>query len=67
MDVHVHQTGAHHHTVGVQHLGVGLPNVAADDGYPSVLQQNIHDAADPTDGVHQSALVNQQFHILTPS
>ena len=66
VDVHIHQPGAHHQTSGVNDLGLLVPQIAANDGHPAVLQQNVHDAADAPHRVHQAALTNQQLQWLAP-
>ena len=66
MDVHVDETGAHHHPTGVNHLGVRLPDITADDGDFPVLDQNVHHSADTPYGVNQLSLADQQLQNTTP-
>ena len=56
MHVHIHQPRADHQSPGVDNLGLRLPKVAADDRDLSVLNQNVHNAADAPNRVNQSSL-----------
>ena len=62
VDVHVHKPGADGEALGVNDLGAGRAQVASDDGHLAVLDEDVQHPADAADGIHQTALANEQFH-----
>lgn len=59
MHMHVHQARRHDHTGGVNNLCLRVIYAISDHGYPSVFDQNIHNAADSAHRIYESSVLYQ--------
>ena len=59
MHMHIYQTCRYYHTRGIDHLRLWITNAISNHGYSPIVDQNIHNSTDPTDGINHSAMFYQ--------